>query len=223
MFQKIITLLSTLLLCTAISASDTSILNGKSSLQDAQYDTLIVNGSFHAKNLTITNLLTINGSFNGEKIHCRHLSVNGSTDVSHLHAQSVQSNGSFYGQDITVTKDAQFSGQLRIKKGSFNEIHASSQNICLKETVVAKNILIKNPQSSWLFWQQKDSSKPAVIEIGSGCVVQGDVVFEGPYEGTVLLSSTARIEGRVLNGNISTTTAKEPEMAKQPLSPAHAQ
>lgn len=182
-------------------AKDTSTINGRSYLNNGEYDSLEVNGDLTFKGLWIKDSFVINGSIQGENLKCKTIKSNGSFDVDGFQAQGVKSNGSFTGKNVDITGESKFHGDLEIKNGKLHDIQIASTRSTFIETQIKGNILIKKVKKDWSFMGFKSNESSAqVLELKGKSLVIGDILFE--KEGEVHLFDGAKVKGKIVNAKV---------------------
>lgn len=187
--------------------SGVNVYNGSKTLHNDTFQTLIINGSLLAKNLTVEDVLTVNGSLKASELHCGSLMANGSVSVEHLNAQTVHCSGSFKGSHVLIEKEALFSGKAEIASSQFPSLQAAGTHIELSSTTVDGDILIKNTHNkSWTIDESGKTMSSATpsLTLKSDSIIGGNIIFEGPIEGKIFIDHSSQIKGAVTNGQVIT-------------------
>jgi hypothetical protein len=204
MKKRVWMLVSTALGNTPALAKKTSIVHGTSHLTDGAYESLKVNGSLTFSGLTITDALVTNGSIRGKNLTCRTIHANGAFNVDGFQAQDVKSNGTFSAENVDITGNAEFNGDLKITHGTLACITLSGTHPILVDTKIKRNIHIKKVNNGcsffgFLFHQ----SSVQILTLKRKTLIEGNVVFE--ESGEVHFFDAAKVKGKILNGKVIQT------------------
>ncbi|MBX9785795.1 MAG: hypothetical protein K2Y08_00510 [Alphaproteobacteria bacterium] len=167
------------------------ILYGPSSLSNASYHNLIVNGPLKLTHVTVEHSLEVNGPLTGSQIQAALLEVNGPVNVLSLNVGKAVIRGAANLKDAHVKNEFTVYGFLSAQKSIFKKpLHVFSSEIRLKDSQVQAIILERDNSSS--------NETPRIHLLGATQVF-GDIEFKGK-KGIVEAGSDVKLDGKVING-----------------------
>ncbi len=125
-------------------AQEPEVMNGNVNLISKEYDSLSINGGLTFENLSIKNLLIINGRIQGKNLQCTIINSNGSLNVTGLQAQNIESHGTFLAKDIDVTGESILRGTIEITNAKLNQIKMSTTQTTFTNAEVRGNVILEN-------------------------------------------------------------------------------
>lgn len=194
----------------AMAQNSKSQMNGSVELHDEKFSSLQVNGSLGFQNLNIKDSLEVNGSLKGKNLQCKNLTVNGSSRVTDLKATNLENNGSFSGQNLQIQNDMTVHGSIEAKNINIFGNAKVYGGVMLTDgdikyiQITAQNATFIHSNIGSIFFKKSKSGlehdQPQVLELKSGSVVSGDVVFES--EGIIHLFENSIIQGKVVGAKV---------------------
>jgi hypothetical protein len=182
-------------------AQEPEVMNGNVNLISKEYDSLSINGGLTFENLSIKNLLIINGRIQGKNLQCTIINSNGSLNVTGLQAQNIESHGTFLAKDIDVTGESILRGTIEITNAKLNQIKMSTTQTTFTNAEVRGNVILENiDKASDHLGGSFPQPQPQVLKLKGKSLILGDIIFEN--KGEVHVFDQARIEGKVINATV---------------------
>jgi len=203
-------------------------VNGSITLKNIQATILVARGALDFKELTLKESLDAKGGCSGKGLTAKTAILRGGSTLENTELESLDVRGGFSGTNITVTQNVEASGgfnatKLTVKglttvRGGARFTGSTLQNVHLTgkehtfQSSTAQNVRVLSSDSdfdsgfgilNWVvnLFRSTNKKAPRLILTGD-TIIHGDITFESSVPGEITLSSTAKITGKVINGEI---------------------
>ncbi len=199
-----------------VSTSYKTLAQGTNKLGDLtcnnqNYESLSIIGDIDFNNLSISKSLHIVGDLKGhtfksksvnsvggiegEDFHIEELSSVGSIDGKNYYIKNLSIVGEVDVDNLNVTGEASFVGEVEITNGTLNTIEISTKASTFNNTQIKGRVFVKKNSS-----KEKHSENAQILELKGDTSIQGDVTFE--VKGKIHLYDNAKILGHVINAEV---------------------
>lgn len=161
--------------CTPRSVTHDQVINGKADLHDAQFNSLMVNGSADFKNVIIQKDLVVNGKAKITNSKINDTTVNGRTEI----------------KNSKLTGTTTVTGSIELKDSIVEQVV-----LYTSDTQVLTNSNITS-----LIVQPGRPSQEVTIELVN-TTITGDVTFKNADHATLVLKGTAQVKGQIIGATV---------------------
>lgn len=207
--------------------AESATFHGKTTLKDASYDTLTVNGHFDFDGLNAQKV-TAHGHTAGRNVVAKSMVTHGHTSLIGKKISSLRTHGFTDLTDMNIEKLTTH-GSLTVVHSSTSSLDAfgkcelynttvsqecsiTSQSITIKDCTITCNVTIRkseNYNSGWFcslpvikwFCTSSDTDQTQILKIQGTTKITGNILFESG-KGKVYLPTTATVTGKIIGAEV---------------------